>query len=493
MSLLTRLLPNRMNRRITVGFVAALLLIAAGFAISFYNYSQYNEANKRVGHTYRVIGELNGVLSLMKDAETGVRGYVLSGDDLFLESNTIARSLLPGRLRELKRLLADNAGQQRQMDTLIQFIDAKLLTGERQILARRNDQVVEKGDLLVGKVRMDRIRRQVARMVASEQQLMQTRNSGVNDSFRNTLLVTLILSVLTFMTLVISYTLLEAELIRRQRNEDQLRSYEAELNDRIRQLEASNDELERFAFVASHDLQEPLRKIQSFGALLAQRYQAVLDGEGAVYLTKMNQSAERMSKLIKELLNFSRISTRPDEFVPVRVTDIVKQVLNDQELQIQALGAVVKVDRLPIIQAIPGQLDHLFTNLVGNALKFRRPDTAPVVYIRVEAVDGNQFPELTPGRKYYQFTVADNGIGFDEKYLDHIFKVFQRLHGKSAYEGTGIGLAICKKVVVHHNGFITAQSRPGEGASFVVVLPEKQTNDFHDQPSPDKAHSHIVG
>lgn len=490
MALITRLLPNRTNRPIALGFVAALLLIAVGFVMSFYNYSQYNKANKEVERTSRTINTLDVILSLVKDAETGVRGYVISGDDLFLESNTTARLQLPGRLRALRALVADDASQRQRTDTLVQLIDAKLSIGDRQIQARRANRVVERGYLLVGKVRMDRIREQVARMIASEQRLMQARNSGVNDSFRNTLLVTLALSVLTFVTLIISYNLLAAELTRRQRNEDQLRGYEEELRDRIRQLEASNEDLERFAFVASHDLQEPLRKIQSFGSLITQRSETVLDGEARLFLRKMMQSARRMSELIKDLLNFSRISADKDEFKPVRVADSIQRVLDDRELVIKALGAVVEVERMPVVQAIPSQIDHLFTNLIGNALKFVRPGITPVVRIRAEPINGDQLPELIPTQKYYRFTVADNGIGFDEKYAEHIFGVFQRLHSKSTYEGTGIGLAICKKVVMYHKGYITARSQPGEGSSFVVVLPEKQTNDFDDQSVSAKAHSH---
>ncbi|MBC8153429.1 MAG: CHASE3 domain-containing protein [Bacteroidetes bacterium] len=493
MDLITRLLPNRTNRRIVFGFVAALLLIAAGFAMSFYNYSQYSKANRQVERTSRTINTLDVILSLMKDAETGVRGYVISGDELFLEPNTTARLQLPGRIRELRALVADNASQRQQTDTLVGFIDAKLSIGDRQIQIRRANQVFEQGYLLVGKIRMDRVREQVARMIASERRLMQARNSGVNDSFRNTLLVTLALSVLTFVTLIVSYNLLETELNRRQRNEDQLRAYEEELRDRIRQLEASNEELERFAFVASHDLQEPLRKIQSFGSLITQRCEAVLDAEALLFLRKMMQSAGRMSDLIKDLLHFSRLSADKDEFKPVRVADIIQRVLDDRELVIKALGAVVEVGRMPVVQAIPSQIAHLFTNLISNALKFVRSGVTPVIRIQAEAIDGDQLAELTPGQKYYRFTITDNGIGFDEKYADHIFKVFQRLHGKSTYEGTGIGLAICKKVVMYHKGYITAQSRPGEGSSFVVLLPEKQTDDFDDQSVSDKAHSHTPG
>ncbi len=493
MNLLNRLLPARATQRITFGFMVALVLIAVGFVLSFYSYSRHNRASGQIEHTYQVMGALTNILSLLKDAETGVRGYVIAGDSLFLEPYTAARQQLPRRMQELTRLTSDNAAQVQMTDTLAKLVAAKLSISEQQLHRGRGDQRSSQSYLLAGKVRMDRLRQCVAYMVRSEQALMRERNRQAAESFRHTLMVIFSLSVLTFLTLIVSYNLLDSELARRQENEDKLRTYENELKEYIRQLEVSNEELERFAFVASHDLQEPLRKIQSFGALLTQRYTAVFDEEGTMFLARVMQSAERMSGLIKDLLNFSRISTQESKFKTIRTDQIVQRVLDKHDLRIRALGAQVEVDPLPVIQAVPGQMDQLFANLIANALKFTRPDTPPFVRIRAEAIDGSSLPELTPGRTYYRFLITDNGIGFDEKYLDHIFKVFQRLHGKNSYEGTGIGLAICKKIVTYHKGYITANSRPGEGATFVVIVPEKQTNDFHDRSISDKAYSYTAG
>ena len=148
---------------------------------------------------------------------------------------------------------------------------------------------------------------------------------------------------------------------------------------------------------------------------------------------------------------------------------------------------------LPTVSAVPSQMDHLFNNLISNALKFIRPDTQPLLRIEAQPVDGGNYAELTPGRRYVEITVADNGIGFDEKYLDHIFKVFQRLHGKTAFEGTGIGLAICRRVVVYHHGYLTARSQPGQGTTFVVVLPESQSPQAHDRPTAAENYSYSAG
>lgn len=299
--------------------------------------------------------------------------------------------------------------------------------------------------------------------------------------------------MLTFLALAVSYRQLKQELARRQETENQLREYEVQLKEQIRQLEASNEELERFAFVASHDLQEPLRKIQSFATLVTDRYGNLFNTESQTFMNKIIHSAERMSKLIKDLLNFSRMSSNREDFRSVSLEAIVQHILDDQELRIKGLNVRIDVGSLPVIQAVPSQLEHLFANLISNALKFLRPDVQPVLSIQAKTIDGNAYSELIEGRQYVEITVADNGIGFDEKYLDHIFNLFQRLHGKNEYEGTGIGLAICKRVVVYHHGFITARSQPNQGTTFVVVLPQRQSLQDYDRSNSTETYSHSAG
>lgn len=239
-------------------------------------------------------------------------------------------------------------------------------------------------------------------------------------------------------------------------------------------LSRSNENLEKFAYVASHDLQEPLRKIQSFGDLLKSEYAAQL-GDGVAYLERMQSAANRMSTLIRDLLTFSRIATQRETVAAVPLSSAINSVLADLDLRIQETNAVVTVDSLPTIQGDRPQLEQLFQNLVSNALKFRRADVPPVVRITNRLVSYQDLPpSIKPDRiapLYYQIDVTDNGIGFDDKYVDRIFQVFQRLHGKSEFAGTGIGLAICEKVVANHGGAITATSQPGQGATFSVYFP----------------------
>ena len=239
-------------------------------------------------------------------------------------------------------------------------------------------------------------------------------------------------------------------------------------------LVRSNENLQTFAYVASHDLQEPLRKIQQFGDLLKTRY-ADSVGEELTYLERMQSAAKRMSTLIKDLLDFSRISTQRDASGTVALDAILKQVLSTLELTLQETGAQVELDPLPKVQGDASQLTQLFQNLLSNAIKFRRPGVVPHVVVKASWLTADHLPETFKlGREtlaYHQIDVSDNGIGFDEKYVDRIFQVFQRLHGKNEYAGTGIGLAICERVVTNHGGAITAKSQPGQGATFMIYLP----------------------
>jgi two-component system sensor kinase FixL len=239
---------------------------------------------------------------------------------------------------------------------------------------------------------------------------------------------------------------------------------ETELREFTRKLQASNAELEDFAYVASHDLQEPLRKIQAFGDRLKTRYTSALPPEAADYLDRMQNAASRMQVLINDLLTFSRVTTKAQPFVPVDLNRIAHDVIHDLESRIHDTNADVVTGDLPTIDADPLQMRQLLQNLVSNAIKFHQPGLRPEVRITGTIVD----------RECAEIAVSDNGIGFDEKYADKIFTMFERLHGRGTYEGTGIGQAICRKIAIRHNGDIVARSVVGEGSTFTVKLPIKQ-------------------
>lgn len=227
------------------------------------------------------------------------------------------------------------------------------------------------------------------------------------------------------------------------------------------ELKRSNKELEDFAYVASHDLQEPLRKIQAFGDLLETEYKDEL-GDGSDYLNRIRAASSRMSKLIQDLLTFSRIATKSNPPEPVDLNEILVDVVDDLELRIADTEGTVDVGELPTVMADPTHMRQLFQNLIGNALKFHRVDDAPIVRIEQHTGDENCF----------EIRVCDNGIGFDRKYVDRIFSVFQRLHGREEYEGTGIGLAVCRKIVEQYDGTITAETKKNDGSTFIITLPK---------------------
>jgi signal transduction histidine kinase len=239
-------------------------------------------------------------------------------------------------------------------------------------------------------------------------------------------------------------------------------------------LKKSNESLEQFAYVASHDLQEPLRKIQSFGDLLHSRYAAQL-GPGVDYLNRMQTAAKRMSVLIQDLLAFSRITAHREAPAKVSLSWVVKTVQNDLDLVILQTGAVISTEPLPMVEGDETQFTQLFLNLIGNALKFRYPDTAPKISITYREILTKDLPEnVRPIRmadSYHCIEVEDNGPGFNQQYAEKIFQVFQRLHTQNEYKGTGIGLAICERVAANHGGVIYANGRPGVGAIFSVYLP----------------------
>jgi signal transduction histidine kinase len=244
---------------------------------------------------------------------------------------------------------------------------------------------------------------------------------------------------------------------------EQRRLSEEELRVYASRLEVINEELQDFAFVASHDLQEPLRKIQTFCDMAQKRCAPVLDSTGKDYLDRIVNSASRMRQLLSDLLEFSRVATRPEPFKTIDLAKIVLEASDVFQSSFQETGCQIEIENMPAIEADETQMLRLFQNLIGNALKFRGGETPRIkVYGKLDR------------KRTCDIFVKDNGIGFDPNYAQLIFKPFQRLHGRSEYEGTGMGLAICRKIVERHGGSIRAESVPGKGSTFIIRLPVKQ-------------------
>lgn len=251
------------------------------------------------------------------------------------------------------------------------------------------------------------------------------------------------------------------------------RLIEQDLELKVEELHRSNRELESFAYAAGHDMLEPLRKITTFSDRLMEKYADVLEGDGAMYLSRMVNSAENMRTLINSLLDLSRITKPESESQVVDLNLVIQEVLSDLELKVEETGAKLSYAKLPVIPGVYAQMKQLFYNIVVNGLKFKRDEVSPVITIDCKLVDSIEGTRSIPNVSgpFYYFTICDNGIGFEVEYADRIFQIFQRLHGKSEYPGSGIGLAICKKIVEHHSGVIYATSTLGQGSCFHFYLP----------------------
>lgn len=254
------------------------------------------------------------------------------------------------------------------------------------------------------------------------------------------------------------------------------KAYEDQLMQFTVELQRSNQDLEQFAYVASHDLQEPLRKIRAFGDRLTSKYGALLEGPGTDYINRMQSASARMQALIEQLLSFSRFSQPGIVFEKLNMNAVLREVIDDLDVQIRREGADIRIGTIPSLPGEHSQIKRLMQNLISNAIKFCKPDTKPIVEVSASTLNSGQVTEMfnvqAQRLEYVMIEVKDNGIGFEEKYKEKIFNIFQRLHGRTEYEGTGIGLAICRKIAGNHGGMITARSIVGTGSEFIVILPK---------------------
>ncbi|HSB92599.1 MAG TPA: ATP-binding protein [Flavitalea sp.] len=268
-----------------------------------------------------------------------------------------------------------------------------------------------------------------------------------------------------------SISIIITDLTEQKKTQKQLELGNQQLGRMNRALELSNNDLQQFASVASHDLQEPLRKIQIFSKLLKDGKASNPEQSGK-YLEKIIDSADRMKTLIIDVLNYSKLSATDNEYSLIDLNELLRELLEDFEMIIMEKKAVIDAGRLPVMAGNRGQIRQVFQNIISNALKFIKADRDPVITIRSKRLKNKAFDsEEEENGPYCLISIGDNGIGFDEKYVKNIFTLFERLHSKNTYEGTGIGLAITNRIIEKHHGLVTAKSAPGDGAEFLIVLP----------------------
>jgi signal transduction histidine kinase len=263
---------------------------------------------------------------------------------------------------------------------------------------------------------------------------------------------------------------LEAEVMERKNSEEKIKGLNLQLLQNIDKLEAANKDLDRFAFMASHDLQEPLRKIRTFSDRVSSKYSQILDDDGKKYLDRMQNAAQRMQSLIQDILTFSKISVQEKQFVVSDLNSILGEVITELEVPIREKNFTIETAMLPKLAVNPGLIRPLFLNIISNAIKYSRKEVKP--FVKIHSDNGENTDS-----KYCRIFFEDNGIGFDQKYSEQVFRMFTRLHQRNEVEGTGIGLALCKKIVEEHNGFISVRSKENEGSVFIVSLPLNLKNE----------------
>lgn len=465
--------PN-ISTKLLFGFVVLLLLF-----ISYLSYTRITELTRAadlVNHTQVVKLKLEEALTAIKDMEIGQRGFLLTRDSSFLEPYEVALVTSEKVLAEIDSLTTDNPPQSkniRQLKSLIRSRIRRLNLVLDVSLYRNNQGLLPL--LKDGKVVMNSIRNEIAAMQRIEDRLLEKRVRESKYFTRLTPLLVLGLSFLAICIVLFSFhRILKSQEKLTSLNNDLIQR-EQQLSSKNLELERANEELSSFNYVASHDLQEPLRKIQIFTKRVLDKEVANFSNSGKDDFGRIHSAAQRMQNLIESLLNYSRVTNKAGVFLKTDLNEILNEVKSDLQELIEMKSAKIKSQKLPVLQAVPLHMHQLFLNLISNAIKYAKPEVAPYIDITAERVSIDRvIGEVKLQGVYWEIRVQDNGIGFDEDFSDKIFEVFQRLHSSSAYEGTGIGLAICKKILQTHNGVIIAEGKPGLGATFTFFLPVDQ-------------------
>ncbi len=495
------------NRTALLIFLLVTVAILTNTVLTIYNIQRVEYHSKQVAHTHTVLLEIKSLLLAVVDVQTSMRGYALTGDTTYLEPyNTALATKLADR-HLLHNMVSDNPDQQARLALLEKDISLFLNHAHRGVLLRSTEGMeaaqrhVSSGE---GKTLMDSIRSKAEELQEEERRLLRNRSAEAYVSYQAAHFTVLVTSGLGLAMVALGSFLVHRDMSRKEAFAQTLQKTLDELECRVQErtqelviansqlqeevvsrskaeeqaillteeLRRSNRELEQFASVASHDLQEPLRKIQAFGDRLHNKFHDQLGDVGADYIDRILVSSGRMRSLIDDLLAYSRVTNKVRPFVAVDLSQIAKDVISDLDGRLQQTGGEIKLEELPTIEADALQMRQLLQNLLGNALKFRRPDTLPFVHVYSRQLPEPNPLDVTPVvPTHCEIVVQDNGIGFEQIYTDRIFEVFQRLHGRDEYDGTGMGLAICRKIVDRHGGQITAESVPNHGARFIISLP----------------------
>jgi signal transduction histidine kinase/biopolymer transport protein ExbD len=445
-----------------------LIIISLLFAQRF---KALIKASQQVEHTYKVRNQILLVQSDLIEAENSQRGFIVTRDSALLKPLRETQISILNEIETLKRLTGDNKNQQEILVSLKADVSSRY-----QKLYEALDDIKEgdenfekfKETSLAGRKIMDDFKKLAAKMEQEELKLLREREQDKTKFEKTAPIYSTLIFIISCIFQVASFVFVMFEFHRTY-------LYQKQLEKNIQELNVSNAELEQIAFVASHDLQEPLRKIRTFSDMLLHKHSEQLNEEGRSVVERLIAAASRMRGLIEDLVNFNTITKTNEELKVVDLNKIVEETLLHLSPTINSTKAVIKKDNLPVIDGYEHQLKILFDNLIDNALKFSKPNESPIITISTKREKGSV---IEPGndsvaeKDFYGISVSDNGIGFEKNFAHKIFILFQRLHAQnSAYTGKGVGLAICKRVMINHNGYITATGNPNNGATFTVYFP----------------------
>jgi len=452
-----------------------LLLLSV---LSYFRISSLHKTSELVTHTTQVKLDLENIYTSVSEADSRMRGFILTKDSTYLKRFDLALSILSTQIDSLAANTNDNFSQRTNLIKLNNVVK-KRIDYMYYLLDESKTKKIETRQWLEARKIMTELRTLISHMSKEEDMLLTIRRETLNEELIVTPLFTVFLTVAALLVLIASYFMVNRELntsnmLRNDllQSQEQLRERNAMLEERNSALDKMNKELESFTYISSHDLQEPLRKMQTFISRIIDKDQAALSDTGQTYLTRTKDAANRLQNLIQDLLAYSRVNK---EIFPSKEEDLyllVNEVKDDLAEEIQAAKAIVEVKGKKHIRIINSQFRQLLINLVSNAIKFTSDGVRPHIVIESTTVAEREIPGAKLSDKpYSKISVSDNGIGFDEAYKDRIFEVFQRLHTRDEYSGTGIGLAIVKKIVENHGGYVTADGEVGKGATFTMYIP----------------------
>jgi signal transduction histidine kinase len=449
-------------------FFLSLVVLGTLSFVFLKRYSSYVRYSADVERTYKLINEITTMESLLKDTETSNRGYLLTQDSAFLQPLFKSEEDIKSSILILANLTTDNQNQQKRISYLNMLVqDMKKAMEHTRLMFVFNKNVYRK-NLQISKQKMDECRQVFNEMKEEEFALLAVRNK--NKYLYEATTPEVLTGLFSFSA--ITFTVSCVVIIREFRGR---KKYQKELEMRLNELRQSNAELEQITFIASHDLQEPLRKINTFTDRLMLKHAPFLDEEGQSVINRISYSSNRMRGLVEDLATYTSLVQVSEKKQSVNLKEILTDIAQLNLELIQSKNAQVLWDNLPLIEGYPNQIELLFKALIDNSIKFSQPDLSPRIHIYGNPCNAQEvavFNVHPTSQKFIKITLRDNGIGFDNEFAEKMFRIFQRLHTQySEYEGKGIGLAIVKRVMTNHNGFVFARGFPMTGAEFILFFP----------------------